>query len=255
MSKVKAKKTKVKDIVAMQVVNPYSAGIDVGDKEMVVAVPEGLSEPRVRTFGTMTCNLEEIATYLKTCEIDTVRMESTGVYWKPLFRKLIHEGIEVFLVNAAHVKNMSGRKDDENDAMWIQKLHSCGLLKSSYLPDEDQEALRTLVRHRKTMVQDASRFVNRMQKSLELMNVKFHTVISDIVGQTGCAVGSPPLTRNRQSVPILKTGGECVAQLSFRGGAPPTGRMCFFCFSTNLSPPNGAMTWGRSAVRKPITPA
>lgn len=184
----KAKKKKVKDIISMQVVNPYSAGIDVGDKEMVVAVPEGLSDPRVRTFGTMTCDLEEIVLYLKTCEIDSVGMESTGVYWKPLFRKLINAGIEVYLVNAAHVKNVSGRKDDENDAMWIQKLHSCGLLKSSYLPDEMQEAVRTLVRHRTTLVQDASRFVNRMQKSLELMNVKFHTVISDIVGQTGKAV-------------------------------------------------------------------
>lgn len=188
MSKEKAKKTKVNDIISMQVVNPYSAGIDVGDKEMVVAVPEGLSDPRVRTFGTMTCDLEEIVLHLKTCEIDSVGMESTGVYWKPLFRKLINAGIEVFLVNAAHVKNVSGRKDDENDAMWIQKLHGCGLLKSSYLPEEMQEALRTLVRHRKTLVQDSSRFVNRMQKSLELMNVKFHTVISDIVGQTGKAV-------------------------------------------------------------------
>ena len=133
----------------------------------------------------MTCDLEEIVEYLKTYEIDSVGMESTGVYWKPLFRRLIREGIEVYLVNAAHVKNVSGRKDDENDAMWIQKLHSCGLLRSSYLPDELQEALRTLVRHRKTLIQDSSRFVNRMQKSLELMNIKFHTVISDIVGQTG----------------------------------------------------------------------
>jgi transposase len=192
----------------MQVVNPYSAGIDVGDKEMVVAVPEGLSDPRVRTFGTMTCDLEEIVLYLKTCEIDSVGMESTGVYWKPLFRKLINAGIEVYLVNAAHVKNVSGRKDDENDAMWIQKLHSCGLLKSSYLPDEDQESLRTLVRHRKTLVQDASRFVNRMQKSLELMNVKFHTVISDIVGKTGCAVVEAIIGGERNAANFLPLIGK-----------------------------------------------
>jgi transposase len=208
MSKVKAKKTKVNEIIAMQVVNPYSAGIDVGDKEMVVAVPEGLSDPRVRTFGTMTCDLEEISAYLKTCEIDTVAMESTGVYWKPLFRKLINEGVEVYLVNAAHVKNVSGRKDDESDAMWIQKLHSCGLLKSSYLPDEDQEAVRTLVRHRKTLVQDASRFVNRMQKSLELMNVKFHTVINDIVGQTGCAVVEAIIGGERNAANFLPLIGK-----------------------------------------------
>src|ERR1017187_3185361 len=117
----KAKKKKVKDIISMQVVNPYSAGIDVGDKEMVVAVPEGLSDPRVRTFGTMTCDLEEIVLYLKTCEIDSVGMESTGVYWKPLFRKLINAGIEVFLVNAAYKKNERARRDDKNDAMGIQK--------------------------------------------------------------------------------------------------------------------------------------
>jgi transposase len=208
MDKVKAKKTKVKDIVSMQVVNPYSAGIDVGDKEMVVAIPEGLGEARVRVFGTMTCDLEEISLHLKTYEIDSVAMESTGVYWKPLFRKLIKEGFEVSLVNAAHVKNVTGRKDDENDAMWIQKLHSCGLLKSSYLPDESQEALRTLVRHRKTYVLDSSRFVNRMQKSLELMNVKFHTVISDIVGQTGSAVIEAIIGGERNAVNFLPLIGK-----------------------------------------------
>ena len=111
-------------------------------------------------------------------------------------------------VNAAHVKNVSGRKDDENDAMWIQKLHSCGLLKSSYLPDEDQESLRTLVRHRKTLVQDASRFVNRMQKSLELMNVKFHTVISDIVGKTGCAVVEAIIGGERNAANFLPLIGK-----------------------------------------------
>ena len=94
------------------------------------------------------------------------------------------KGFEVYLVNARQTKNISGRKTDEGDAVWIQKLHSCGLLKSSYLPDDEQEALRTLVRYRHTLVQDCSRFKNRMQKSLELMNIKFHTLFSEISGKT-----------------------------------------------------------------------
>src|SRR5688572_13141031 len=188
MCKVKSKKTKAKNVIQMPIVNPYSAGIDISDKEHAVAVPEGLATERVRSFGTMTCNLEEIIKWLQECEIETVAMESTGVYWKPLFSMLVRNGFEVYLVNAGHVKNVTGRKTDESDAMWIQKLHSCGLLKSSYLPDDEQEALRTLVRYRRTLVQDSSRFINRIQKSLELMNIKFHTVISDITGKSGKAV-------------------------------------------------------------------
>lgn len=188
MHKVKAKKTKAKRVMEMIIVNPYAAGIDVSDKEHVVAVPEGVTTERVRNFGTMTCDLASIVEWLKQCGIDTVAMESTGVYWKPLFSMLVQNGFEVYLVNAEHVKNVTGRKTDESDAVWIQRLHSCGLLKTSYLPDDEQEALRTLVRYRRALVQDMSRFINRMQKSLELMNIKFHTVISDITGKTGTAV-------------------------------------------------------------------
>lgn len=203
MSKVKSKKANVKTIVEMAVVNPYSAGIDVSDKEHVVAVPEGIVAERVRAYGSMTCDLVEIARWLKECKIETVAMESTGVYWKPLFSMLVRHGFEVYLVNAAHVKNVTGRKTDENDAMWLQKLHSCGLLKSSYLPDDEQESLRTLVRYRRALVQDSSRFANRMQKSLELMNIKFHTVISDITGKTGKAVVEAIIGGERQAENFL----------------------------------------------------
>jgi transposase len=110
------------------------------------------------------------------------------VYWKPLFGLLIQEGFDVYLVNSQQVRNVSGRKNDEDDAQWIQKLHSCGLLKSSYLPDDEGEALRTLVRYRKTLTQDCNRFILRMQKAMELMNLKLHTVINDITGQSGLAV-------------------------------------------------------------------
>lgn len=208
MNKVKSKKTKAKNVIEMPVVNPYAAGIDIADKEHVVAVPEGVSSERVRNFGTMTCDIAQIIKWLQDCEIETVAMESTGVYWKPLFSMLVRSGFEVYLVNASHVKNVTGRKTDESDAMWIQKLHSCGLLKSSYLPDDDQQALRTLVRYRRVLIQDMSRFINRMQKSLELMNIKFHTVISDITGQTGKAVIEAILKGERNAVNFLPYIGK-----------------------------------------------
>lgn len=203
MSKVKTKNTKAKSQLGFQVVNPYSAGIDVGDKEHVVAVPKELAPEPIRKFGTMTCELVAIIEWLKRCKIISVAMESTGVYWKPLFSMLVRYGFEVSLVNATHVKNVTGRKTDESDAEWIQKLHSCGLLKSSYLPDDEQETLRTLVRYRKTLVQDSSRFVNRIQKSLELMNIKFHTVIKDITGKTGKAVIEAILAGERNAERFL----------------------------------------------------
>ena len=178
------KKTALPDVVQMPMVNPYASGIDIGDKIHAVAIPEGLDDKRVQTFGTMTCDLEAIADWLIKTGITTVAMESTGVYWKPLFSLLNKKGFEVYLVNARQVKNVTGRKTDEDDAMWLQKLHSCGLLKSAFLPDAEQEALRSLVRYRHSLVEDCSRFKNRMQKSLELMNIKFHTLFADLFGKT-----------------------------------------------------------------------
>jgi transposase len=186
--KEKTFKKEKDQVVEMTVMNPNAAGIDVGSTIHVVAVPPGRDEPRVRTFGTMTCDLQAIVTYLKKCLIDSVAMESTGVYWKALFAVLIQNGFEVLLVNATQVRNVNGRKNDEDDAMWIQKLHSCGLLKSSYLPNDEQAALRTLVRFRKTLTEDYTRCVLRMQKSLELMNIKICTVINDITGKTGTSI-------------------------------------------------------------------
>lgn len=181
-------KTKKKQVVPMDLINPNAAGIDVGDTLFSVAVPIGRDTVSVKEFTTFTCDLKSISVWLKECSIDTVAMESTGVYWKSLFSVLIQDGFEVYLVNAKHTKNITGRKTDESDAMWIQKLHSCGLLGSCYLPDEQTETLRTLVRFRKNLTQDSSRYILRMQKSLELMNIKIHTVISDIVGKTGTAM-------------------------------------------------------------------
>src|SRR6266536_3634066 len=208
MSKKTLKNPKSKNIVEMQLVNPNAAGIDVGDTLHAVAVPNGRDTERVKTFGSMTCCLLAIVSWLKQCSIETVAMESTGVYWKPLFELLIQNGFEVYLVNAKQVRNVTGRKNDEDDAMWIQKLHSCGLLKSSFLPDDEQETLRTLVRYRKTLVQDCSRFILRMQKSMELMNIKLHTVISDITGQTGTAIVEAIIAGERKAENFLPFVGK-----------------------------------------------
>ncbi|HUZ57638.1 MAG TPA: IS110 family transposase [Hanamia sp.] len=205
-SKQKTKtKTKAKEqeFVAMALVNPHAAGIDIGDTFHSVAVPEGVATPCVRQFGAMTCDLEDLVAWLEACHIDTVGMESTGVYWKPLFSLLIKHGFEVTLTNARQARNVTGRKDDDGDARWIQKLHSCGLLKSSYLPEDEQEALRTLVRHRRTMTQDSSRCILRMQKAMELMNIKLHTIISDLTGKTGLAIVDAILAGERNAENFL----------------------------------------------------
>lgn len=188
MSKIKTKNETVKRISQLTVINPTVAGIDVSDKEMMVAYPIGSEQLEVRPFGCFTSDLHTIAKTLRKFQITSVAMESTGVYWVPLFLLLQEYGFEVCLVNAKHVKNVTGRKDDESDAEWIQKLHSCGLLSASFQPDNMIRTLRSMVRHRKSMVSTSSTYLNRMQKALELMNIKLHTVISDIDGKTGLLI-------------------------------------------------------------------
>ena len=188
MSKSKTKNEQVKRISQLVVINPTAAGIDVSDNEMMVAYPINSEQLEVRVFGCFTQDLYSIVKTLKSNGITTVAMESTGVYWVALFLLLQEYGFEVYLVNAKHVKNVTGRKDDESDAEWIQKLHSCGLLNASFQPDNMTRTLRSMVRHRKNLVQTSSTYLNRMQKALELMNVKLHTVISDIDGKTGILI-------------------------------------------------------------------
>jgi transposase len=188
MSKVKTNDEKVKRISQLTVINPTAAGIDVSDTEMMVAFPINSEQLEVRAFGCFTRDLHSICLCLKEHGITSVAMESTGVYWISLFLLLQEQGFEVFLVNAKHVKNVTGRKDDESDAEWIQKLHSCGLLKASFQPDNMTRTLRSMVRHRKNLVRTSTTYLNRMQKALELMNIKLHTLISDIDGKTGMLI-------------------------------------------------------------------
>jgi transposase len=188
MSKIKTKPGTVKKISQLTVINPKVAGIDVSDSEMMVAFPINSEQLEIQSFGTFTCDLHLIAKCLKEQDVTSVAMESTGVYWVPLFLLLQEEGFEVYLVNAKHVKNVTGRKDDESDAEWIRKLHSCGLLTASFQPDNLTRTLRETVRQRKTLVRTASTNINRIQKALELMNIKLHTIISDIDGKTGMCI-------------------------------------------------------------------
>lgn len=171
--------------IQMSIVNPNAAGIDIGSKEHWVAVSSNRDESPVRSFSAFTEGLHSIVDWLKRCRVTTIAMESTGVYWIPLFLILEEHGFEVFLVNASHIKNVSGRKTDEKDCMWIQKLHSFGLLSASYQPDLKTRELRSYVRHKKNLTQSAQVHVLRMQKALEQMNVKLHHVITDITGKSG----------------------------------------------------------------------
>lgn len=170
------------------IIHPDVAGIDIGNAEICVALGADKCEDRVRTFGTFTSDYHEVVAHLKHYGITSVAMECTGVYWVQLFVILERNGINSLVANARYVKNVSGRKDDENDAMWLQRLHSCGLIKGSFQLDGPIRELRDLMRNRKKILGDLNRCTNRLIKSLVLMNIKVQNVISDIDGKTGRAI-------------------------------------------------------------------
>jgi transposase len=180
-----------------KIVNPNAAGIDISSKEHYVAVPEGRSDVDVRCFQSFTRDLHELANWLKECGVETIAMESTGVYWYHLYTVLLDCGFEVYLVNAYHVKNVPGRKSDVSDARWLQQLHSFGLLNGCFQPDNQTRSLRNYVRQRKQIITQMSREVLRMQKALEQMNIKLNNVIRDIQGKTGMAIISSILEGER----------------------------------------------------------
>jgi len=158
-----------KTFVEMPIVNLKAAGVDVGSRSYFVCVGQGAND--VREFGVFTCDLHEIATYLKNLGFQTVAMESTGFYWKQLFVLLQDYGLEVILVNARHIKNVKGRKTDVVDSRWIQLLHSLGLLSASFQPDLMTEELRTYTRQRQYLIQHASQQVLKMNKKRRLQPI------------------------------------------------------------------------------------
>lgn len=169
-------------------IHPHAAGIDIGAEELVVAVPPDRDPQPVRAFGTFTPDLHALVDWLVACGIDTVAMESTGVYWIPIYELLEQHGIIPYLVNARHVKIVPGRKSDFNDAQWLQQLHALGLLRASFRPDAEIVALRTLVRYRAELVQHRVPHYLHMQQALKVMNLQLSEVLTDITGVTGLAI-------------------------------------------------------------------
>ena len=174
-----------KSRTALTITHPNAAGIDIGSASHYVAVPADRDDEPVREFASFTEDLEALADWLKTCDVDTVAMESTGVYWIPLFELLESRGFTVLLVNARHVKNVSGRKSDVLDCQWLQQLMSYGLLRGAFRPGNAICVLRALWRQRGMLLRSQGRQVQHMQKALTQMNVQLANVISDVVGETG----------------------------------------------------------------------
>ena len=165
--------------------NLNAAGIDVGATSHYVAVPADRAEQPVREFEAFTADLYRLADWLSECGVETVVMESTGVYWIPLFGVLEERGLEVMLVDPRRIKNVPGRKTDVLDCQWLQQLHTYGLLSGAFRPDGDIRRLRSYLRQRAMLVEYASQHIQHMQKALTQMNVKLQHVISDITGKTG----------------------------------------------------------------------
>lgn len=197
---------------SIHITHPNAAGIDIGSGAHFVAVSPERDDQPIREFKSFTCDLNAIADWLAVCKIDTVAMESTGVYWIPLFELLESRGFTVFLVNARHVKNVSGRKSDVLDCQWLQQLMSYGLLSGSFRPTEEICVLRSLWRQRSMLLRDQARQVQHMQKALTQMNIQLANVISDIVGTTGQQILRAIIAGERNGVTLAKMrNGRIVA--------------------------------------------
>src|SRR6266851_2070579 len=174
---------------SLPAIRPMVAGLDVGSSQHWVcgpAKPDGV--PNVRVFGTTTAQLEELAAWLAEQHVESVAMESTYVYWIPIYELLESRGIEVLLVNARQLHHVPGRKTDFSDCQWLQLLHSCGLLRGSFRPGEAITRLRALQRQLANLVEERTRCVQWMQKALDQMNVQVHRAVTDLTGVTGMAI-------------------------------------------------------------------
>jgi transposase len=176
------------DDPGLTIVHPNAGGIDVGNESHYVAVPPGRDPHPVREFGSWTADLALMAEWLRACQVDTVAMQATGVYWIALYDILTQHGIRVVLVNAQYTKNVPGRKTDVQESQWLMKLHTYGLLRDSFRLAENMEGVRTIWRIRDRHVKDAGRAVQHMQKALTKMNIQLANVISDISGVSGQAI-------------------------------------------------------------------
>lgn len=172
----------------LECISLNAAGIDIGSRSHYVAVPADRDPQPVQEFPAFTADLERLADWLKRCGITTIAMESTGVYWIPLFELLESRGFDVKLVNSHHVKNVPGRKTDVLDCQWIQQLHTFGLLSGSFRPDDEICVLRAHMRQRDNLARYAGAHIQHMQKALNQMNIQLHHVVSDLTGVTGMKI-------------------------------------------------------------------
>lgn len=175
-----------KNALALPVIHLHAAGIDVGSRTHVVAVDQ--HKENVRSFGVYTPDHEQLILHLRQHAITSVAMESTGSYWQTLFQALQKAGFEVLLVAGSQTKNIQGRKTDVIDCMWIQKLHSLGLLSGSFLLSDGVQEFRTYYYHRQHLIEQISTYTHKMQKSLRLMNIRLDVAIRDITGKSGLAI-------------------------------------------------------------------
>jgi transposase len=185
MEQAMAQRNRAFGRAGLSLTHPNAAGIDIGSASHYVAVPPDRDDEPVREFASFTADLQCLADWLDGCGVDTVAMESTGVYWIPLYELLDARGFTVLLVNARHVKNVPGRKSDVLDCQWLQQLMSYGLLRGAFRPADEVCALRALSRQREMLLRSQARHVQHMQKALTQMNVQLANVISDVVGETG----------------------------------------------------------------------
>jgi transposase len=202
----KHKKTKPKPKEAKPLHEPVAnaAGIDLGATEIWAAVPPERCQLSIRRFGAFTQDLKALVAWLVECGIRTVAMEATGVYWIPLHQLLSDANVEVYLVNARHVKNVPGRKSDVRDCQWLQYLHSVGLLRASYRPDQAVCETRTIFRYRQNLLKQGGENLQHMQAALDQMNIKLHYVIDDLSGQTGQAIIEAILNGEREPLRLAK---------------------------------------------------
>jgi transposase len=176
------------DWKALEIVHPYAAGIDVGGNEHWVAISPDRDPEPLRRFGCFTADLREMGRWLVEKGVRSVAMQSTGVYWMPVFELLEQQGLEVYLVNAQHTKNVPGRKSDVQECQWLLKLHAFGLLNNSFQPTDEIRIARTLWRQRSNLVAEAGSVIQRMQKVLIEMNVQLSNVLSDVSGMSGMKI-------------------------------------------------------------------
>lgn len=172
----------------LPIIHDRAAGIDIGSRFHVVAASPDLCDEPVQTFQAFTSDLERMAEWLISIGVTTVAMESTGVYWVPVYEVLESHGIDVIVANAREARSVPGRKSDVNDAQWLQRLHACGLLRASYRPGHDIAALRAYLRLRERHLDYAAAHIQHMQKALTLMNLQLHHVVADVTGVTGMKI-------------------------------------------------------------------